>query len=1047
MGIVDASHTPAFADYDGDGDLDLFVLTNRYEDGEGYRGNEALAWDAEGRPTVKPEFEKYYKAWYLDENNWGVNSWGRADYLLRNDGGKFTDVSEAAGIMGRGDGLSATWWDYNSDGKADLYVGNDFISPDKLYRNNGDGTFTDVIGEIVPHTSWFTMGVDAGDLDGDGRPELLAADMSATNHFKQKTTMGVMGGAILKRANGANPPQLMRNALLVNNGAGRFLEGAFWSQLDSSDWTWAVKFHDLDLDGKLDVFLTNGTPRAMNDSDMTLTPEQLAASHEWEYVKHFPVRREKNMAFRNAGELAFENVAELWGLGDLGVSYGAAAGDLDRDGDVDLVVLNVEDELSVFENGSQESGRVVVRLNGVESNRNGTGARVEISAGGQLMVREIYPDRGFLGGDEPVALVGLGGAETIETMVVRWPSGKVQRFEGLEAGWEYTVTEGGEAGESAYPPVEKTLFREAEGQEFVGHEDPYYDDFTHQSLLPNRLSALGPGVAWGDVDGDGDDDLFTGGGAGSAGVLMVNGGGGNLERVAVEAFGADAGCEDMGAVFFDVDSDGDLDLYVASGSYEFAPDDPLLGDRLYVNDGSGGFVRSDEGALPGVLTGSGVVTAADFDGDGDVDLFCGGRVTPREYPVVPRSVLLRNDSTPGGAPVLTDVADDVAPGLSAIGMVTSALWSDADGDGASDLLVACEWGAVSVFLNRGEKLENVTEGSGLEDMLGWWSSLSGGDVDGDGDVDYIAGNQGLNTKYHASAEAPVKLFYGDYGETGERRLVEAEFEDGVLYPVRGKSCSTRAMPHLADKFSTFRGFAQASLVEIYEPEKLDGSIELEVNTLESVLLLNEGGGKFSVRKLPRLAQISPVFGSVVRDFDGDGSADVLLVQNFYGAQSETGRFDGGLGLFLQGRGDGSFEALDPGESGVVVPGDATALATVDLDGNGRPDWVVARNGEVPLMFMNAAEAGGGLAVRLSGGKGNPAGVGAVVSAVVDGSEQRAEIYAGEGYLGQSSPTVYFGLGEQVAGEVEVVVRWADGEETKRLVTLPVAGPVVVERAE
>ncbi len=1034
LDITDACHTPAFADYDGDGDLDLYLATNRYEDPQGYRGEQAITIGDDGRPAVRRGFEKYYATWFEDFDNWGINAYGREDYLLRNDGPgadgapRFTDVTEEAGISRRGDALSAHWWDYDLDGDPDLYVANDFISADRLYQNNGDGTFTDVIADAVPHTSWFSMGADFGDLDGDGLPEFLVADMSATNHFKQKTTMGVMGGDILRRANSSAPPQYMRNALYLNAGGGRFLEGAFLSEIESSDWTWTVMLADFDLDGANDLFFTNGTPRAMNDSDLTLSKEQLAAKHEWEYVKGFPRRDEKNRAFRNLGGLHFEDASDAWGLGLVGVSYSAAHADFDRDGDLDLVVLNVEGEASLYQNHAGAENRIAIELRGSESDRRGAGALVELRAGGRTLTWQAQADRGFLGCSDLVACFGLGAAASADELVVRWPSGAVSRHSALAAGRRYLVSEADAAGPAPSPPEPEPLFEGLASLDLRAHDDPPYDDFAHQSLLPNSLSALGPAAAWGDLDGDGDDDLFLGGGAGQPGALYRNDGG-KLAPLPCAALAADAAAEDMGAVFLDADSDGDLDLFVASGSYEFPPGDPLLRDRLYLNDGAGALAAAPAGAVPDTAASSSGACAADLDGDGDLDLFVGGRVTPRQYPVGPQSALLVNE---GGA--FRDATAALAPGLAGAGMVTAALWSDADGDGDPDLLVAREWGAPMLWRNSGGKLADASEDAGLSAHPGWWNSLAAADLDGDGDLDLAAGNQGLNTKYHASSSKPVELYFGDYHGDGNRCIVEAEWEGDTLFPVRGKSCSTRAMPQLADKFRTYRSFAAASLGEIYAPAKLDDALHFKVTELRSGIFLNDGSGRFEFAPLPHLAQISPAFGIAATDLDADGRTDLFLAQNFFGPQSETGRFDGGAGMVLLGEGGGRFAPLTLAESGVFLRGDMTSAATADLDGDARPDLLVARNAAAPALLANRG-AGAPVAVRLRGPAGNPAAAGARVALRAGERVQVAEVHAGSGYLGTPAPVLFFARPDSPAATLEV--RWPDGGTSTH--PLPAAG--------
>jgi hypothetical protein len=1040
-GIVDASLSASFCDYDKDGDLDLFVLTNRYEDTVGYRGGEAVALE-NGRPVLKPGYEKYYEVWYEDEDNWGVNTQGRENYLLRNDGGKFTDVTRQAGISGRGEGFSSLWFDYDGDGWSDLYVANDTISLDQLWRNRGDGTFVNIIGDAIPHTAWFSMGSDFGDVNNDGAMDFFVADMSATNHFKQKTTMGVMGGKILARSQATRPPQYMRNAFFINTGTGRFLEGAFQSKIASSDWSWAVQFMDLDSDGWLDLLVTNGTVRALNDSDRAISPEQLKLKHEWEYIKGHPPRKEKNRVYRNTGGQKFKDMSDAWGLGEETVTYGAARGDLDGDGDSDLVVMNGEESVSVYRNDLKGGGQVLIDLRGTRSNRFGVGARLEATTGGRTLIREMSATRGYLGSNELVEHFGLGEAAKLDTLRVRWPSGVVQELKDLEAGWRYVVTEPAAATPvpaAAPVPGPPPLFARA-SLPLSRHRETKFDDFARQPLLPNQLSQLGGALAWGDVDGDGDDDLFVGGAAGQEGELRFNDGRGVFEPQWVDALVKDKDCEDMGAVFFDADADGDLDLFVASGSYEFAPGAAALRDRLYLNDGRGGLTPAPEGALPDLRHSSGPVAAADMDRDGKLDLFVGGRVIPGQYPLSPRSALLKNE---GGR--FTDTADTV-PGLAQAGMVTSALWSDANNDGWPDLLLAIEWGPVKLFLNDQGRLREATADAGLAARTGWWKSLAAADVDHDGDIDYVAGNVGLNTKYHASADHPVRLFYGDFEKDGTLQLVEAEYENGVLFPIRGKSCSSQAMPHLKAKFPTFQAFAKASLDEIYTPIKLDASHQFSVNTLESGLFVNDGRGRFEFRPLPWMAQIAPVFGAVFTDADADGHPDLLLGQNFFGPQVETGRFDGGLSVLLRGDGAGGFTEVWPKQSGLIVPGDAKALTLADLNADGLPDVLVSQNNDTPLAFLRqrTPDTGRLLTVRLTGGKNGPATGSRVGVRLSNGRSLTGEIAAGSGYLSQSSPEIHAGLGTDARAE-EITVRWPDGKTTRHQGPWDGSKPVLLAR--
>jgi hypothetical protein len=1031
VNIPDASMMPAFCDYDLDGDLDLYLLTYRFIDAEGRPAKPPIVVGG-GQRQIAPDYEKYYA---VTDDADGFAPVGRADGLLRNDGNGFTDVSAQAGIVGTWHGLSATWWDYNDDGRPDLYVANDFTDPDQLYRNNGDGTFTDVIASAVPHTTWYSMGADAGDVNDDGRPDLLVADMAGTTHFKQKVSMGNMENT-QEFLTTAIPRQYMRNALFVNSGTDRFQEAAYMAGLDATDWTWTVKLADLDNDGRLDAYFTNGSPRNFMDSDIPFTPEMLVGRSNWDLYEESEPLKEANQAYRNLGDLAFENVSQAWGLAHVGISLAAAHADLDRDGDLDLVVANFDEPVGVYRNVGTQGRGLLVQLEGTASNRFGLGAKLTLTSPGGTQVRYHAPMTGFLTSNEPLIHFGLADAHSADELVVEWPSGRRQVVQDLASGKLHVLVEPQEsssAGESAeagsFGYDDAPLFAASDALAAARHREQDYDDFRRQPLLPNQLSQLGPGMAWGDADGDGDDDLFVGGASGDPGKLLMNSGesqgDARFRRKLVDAFETDRLCEDMGAVWFDADSDGDLDLYVASGGVEADRGDERLLDRLYINDGKANLTRAPAGTLPDVRESSSAVAAADFDRDGDVDLFVGSRVIPGKYPLSPASHLLQND---GGK--FADVTGSLAPELQAAGMVTSGLWSDADGDGWVDLLVTYEWGPVRVFRNAEGRLIDATSEAGLAERTGWYNGIAGGDVDRDGDTDYVVTNFGLNTKYHASIEQPALLYYGDFDKTGTMQLIEAEFEDQTLFPVRGKSCSTRAMPFLADKFDTFREFASASLADIYTPDCLDEAHRFAATSLESGVLFNDGSGRFTFAPLPRLAQIAPGFGAVVADLDLDGAADVYLVQNFYTPQPETGRMGGGVSLLLSGDGRGGFAPVSPDASGLVVPGDAKSLTTADVNGDRQPDLVVGINdAEVETFVHDGSPAGEPLVVRLAGPRGNSLAAGARMTVhQSDGTRQSFEVYSGGGYLSQSSRDIYVTAPTGVAIE-SITVRWPDGSES------------------
>ena len=1026
LGFAGASITMAFADYDLDGDLDAYLLTNHLKM-EGL-ASKVQVRQVNGRWTVAEALHEFADVLTRPDGSPDLIRAGQEDRLYRNNGDStFTDVTHEAGISGADLGLSATWWDYNGDQLPDLYVANDFKGADQLYRNDGNGRFTNVVAKAVPHTPWYSMGADTSDINNDGRIDLLVGDMSSTTHYKAKLSMGDMEdlGWFLEYP---TPRQYMRNSFFLNSGTDRFMEIAHLAGLSSSDWTWAVKFGDLDNDGWVDVFFTNGMTRYWMNSDYARTTQNKIGLEFREvmsdWVRRSPRRDEANLAFRNLGNLRFEKMGGAWGLDHVGVSYGAALGDLDNDGDLDLVVNHLDEPVSVYRNSGVAGHRIKLRLEGSVSNRWGVGATVHCRTSAGLQTRYLTLSRGFMSADEPLVHFGTGADERIERLIVQWPSGHVQEFNDLTSDRFYTITEPSVSTTERDSEVTEPMFDgDTSPLRWVLHREQPYDDFTHQPLLPNKLSQLGPGLAWADVDGDGDDDLYVGGPAGQLGMLRVNMGKGRFRGSAQPAFTTDAAVEDMAALFFDSDGDGDQDLFVVSGSVECEAGDAVLRDRLYLNDGSGKFVGSPDELLPLLHDSGSVVTAADFDRDGDLDLFVGGRSVPGAYPITPNSRLLINEQGR-----FSDRTNEVAPGLRETGLVTSALWSDTDDDGDQDLLVTHEWGPIKLWRNDQGRLVDKTQAAGLSQKLGWWNGIAARDIDNDGDIDYAVTNIGLNTKYHATVEKPVLLYYGDFDGSGKRCLVEAEFEDETLFPVRGKSCSTHAMPHLGEKFTTFHDFALASLSDIYTPGCLQNALRLEANTFESGLLLNDGCGRFEFIALPELVQVSPGFGVVLTEVDGDGNADLYVVHNFFAAQRETGRMDGGLSLLLFGDGDGGFTPVWPDRSGLVVPGDAKGLAAADLNDDGWVDFVVGVNNGMLKVFVNRGRPDHRvIKVRLRGRAGNPTAVGARVTLVVDGGwSQTAEVHAGGGYLSQSSRDLVFGLGPN--GRLQAItVRWPAGE--------------------
>jgi enediyne biosynthesis protein E4 len=989
LAVKDASVMASFADYDRDGDLDVYIQTNIL--------NYAAAFK------------------------------GRPDLLFKNNGnGTFTDVTSQAGIWGPTQGHAAVWWDYNDDGWPDLYAANDFENPDKLYRNNGDGTFTDVIETAAPHTSYSSMGADLGDINNDGRMDFFVSDMAATTHYKHITGIEEMGRGIWEGEMArALCPQYPFNALYLNNGTDRFFEIAHLAGLRATDWTWSVRFADLDNDGYVDLHVTNGMIRNFMDADL-LDKQNVAATLAQRAAVYInaPVYREENLAFKNAGDLRFQNVSKAWGLNHNGVSFGAAYADLDRDGDLDVVFSNYEAAPTVVRNDSTSGQRLLIKLAGRSSNRAGIGATVRLRSGTETQVRQLTLMRGLMSSDEPLVHFGLGDKTEAEELEIVWPSGIRQTLKKIKAGQFLTVTEPTSAARPEAPRLQSTIsssswFKDvskAVGLAYAGRES-HFDEFPRQILLPRRLSIAGPGIA----------------------VTQTHEAGAPLHRVylpgQVYTQGPDRRwtaaalpnpptAAGLGGLFFHANDDGVVDFYAITGGVAHASGDPALRDALYLGTGDGAWVRAPDGALPGNRDSTGAVAAADYDRDGDLDLFVGARAVPGKYPETPRSLLLRNDSG-----VFKDVADEIATGLSTVGMVTSAVWSDTDNDGDQDLLVATEWGPVAVFRNDSGSLVNATEAAGLASLTGWWTSITAGDVNGDGWTDYVVGNFGLNTKYRATATHPAVLLAGSLDNTPKQNLIEAYYEDDRLYPVRGRSKMAYAMPFLRRKYKTFSSFASATVDEIFGPEKVAAARRLEARELASGVLVNRNG-HFTFQPLPTLAQIAPVFGSSLQDFDGDGKVDLAIAQNFFGPEPRTGRFDGGTSMILRGDGTGAFTAVWPTESGVLVPGDAKALATLDWNGDARPDLLISQNAGALMAYENRGTAGsrGAFAISLRGASSNPDAVGARVTVrYADGKSESREISAGQSHLSQPAATAFFGIGKHAP--VEVQVRWPDGTIT------------------
>jgi len=917
LDIKDASVHATFADYDRDGNLDCYLVTNILD------------------------FSK--------------SPQGRRDYLFHNDGhGHFTDVTAKAGIWGLTQGHTALWFDANHDGWPDLYVANDFETADRFYLNKGDGTFADIVDERLPHVTYFSMGADAGDLNNDGLVDFFITDMRDRNHAEFMTGMEEIGRGLWEMERVTELiPQYMWNAVYLNTGTDRFAEAAHLAGMDATGWTWSARLGDLDCDGRLDAFVTAGMIRNFIDADLVdkqnVAPTLAARANVW---KNSAPRRESTLAYRNLGGLKFADVSAEWGLDEKTVAFGCVLADLDGDGDLDLIYSNYDAPPTIVRNDTTTGHRAVIKLAGRTPNRDGIGAELRIETAAGVQVRQLFNERGIASSEPPLVYFGLGDDTAIKKLTIHWPRGQVQVLGNLPADQLLTISEPAlPEGAKPAPAIFKTparadaLYAESAAARGLRHANQLrpFDEFTRQRLLPRRLNGQGPALATADVNGDKLPDVFVTGTAGQAGELFLGQADGTFKSAADQPWAAASEADDVGATFLDVNGDGAPDLFIAAGGVQKDRGDALLSDRLYLNDGHGKFTLAPAGTLPADGESTGAVAAADFDGDGKTDLFVGGRVVPGKYPETPRSFLYRNV---GGK--LVDVTDEVAPSLRSLGMVTAAIWADVDGDKRPDLIVATEWGPVSVFHNTGKKLENVTASAGLAGVTGWWNALTIADVNGDGRPDIVAGNAGLNTKYRATAAEPTLLYSGDLDGSGRTQLIEAQYENGALVPVRGRSKLAYAFPWLSRKFPTYKAYAAASLTDIFGADKLAAVTKLSATQLASGVFLQQKDGTFEFAPLPREAQIAPINAIIARDLDGDGKLDLWCVGNNFGPEPTTGRFDGGLGVLLKGDGRGGFTALSPAQAGLIVTGEARAV--VVLPGVGGPRIIVACNQGSLLLF-------------------------------------------------------------------------------------------------